>query len=52
MATIYYDTDADPKALAGKTIAVDPERSVAAIIEALAKPTAHAISKRDPAILP
>ena len=39
-------------ALAGKTIAVDPERSVAAIFAALEKAGAHVISKRDPSILP
>src|SRR3954468_9844121 len=39
-------------ALAGKTIAVDPERSVAAIFEALDKAGAHIVSRRDPSILP
>src|SRR3954471_13415122 len=39
-------------ALAGKTIAVDPERSVAAIFEALEKAGAHIVSRRDPSILP
>src|SRR3954465_6301400 len=38
--------------LAGKTVAVDPERSVAAIFEALEKAGAHIVAKRDPAILP
>jgi len=38
--------------LAGKTIAVDPERSVAAIFEALEKAGAHIVSRRDPSILP
>jgi Xaa-Pro aminopeptidase len=38
--------------LAGKTIAVDPERSVAAIFEALDKAGAHIVSRRDPAVLP
>ncbi|WP_395614567.1 aminopeptidase P family protein [Allosphingosinicella sp.] len=38
--------------LAGKTIAVDPERSVAAIFGALEKAGAHIISRRDPSILP
>ncbi|HEV2816889.1 MAG TPA: aminopeptidase P family protein [Allosphingosinicella sp.] len=38
--------------LAGKTVAVDPERSVAAIFGALEKAGAHVISKRDPSILP
>jgi len=39
-------------ALAGKTIVVDPERSVAAIFEALEKAGAHVVAKRDPSILP
>ena len=39
-------------ALAGKTIAVDPERSVAAIFEALEKAGAHVVARRDPSILP
>jgi Xaa-Pro aminopeptidase len=39
-------------ALAGKTVAVDPERSVAAIFEALEKAGAHIIARRDPSILP
>src|SRR4029077_18340867 len=39
-------------ALVGKTVAVDPERSVAAIFEALEKAGAHIVAKRDPAILP
>ena len=38
--------------LAGKTVAVDPERSVAAIFEALEKAGAKVVSKRDPSILP
>jgi len=38
--------------LAGKTVAVDPERSVAAIFEALAKAGAHIVARRDPSILP
>jgi Xaa-Pro aminopeptidase len=38
--------------LAGKTVAVDPERSVAAIFEALEKAGAHIVSRRDPSILP
>jgi Xaa-Pro aminopeptidase len=37
---------------AGKTVAVDPERSVAAIFEALDNAGARVISKRDPSILP
>ncbi len=39
-------------ALAGKTVAVDPERSVAAIFEALDKAGARILAKRDPAVLP
>jgi Xaa-Pro aminopeptidase len=39
-------------ALAGKTIAVDPEHSVAAIFEALEKAGAHIVARRDPSILP
>jgi Xaa-Pro aminopeptidase len=38
--------------LAGKTVAVDPERSVAAIFEALENAGAKVIAKRDPSILP
>jgi Xaa-Pro aminopeptidase len=38
--------------LAGKTVAVDPERSVAAIFEALEGGGANMISRRDPSILP
>ncbi|MGE0179473.1 MAG: aminopeptidase P family protein [Sphingomonas sp.] len=38
--------------LAGKTVAVDPERSVAAIFEALEQAGAKVVAKRDPAILP
>lgn len=39
-------------ALAGKTVAVDPERSVAAIFEALEKAGATTLARRDPAVLP
>ena len=39
-------------ALAGKIVAVDPERSVAAIFEALDKAAAKVIARRDPSILP
>lgn len=39
-------------ALAGKTVAVDPERSVAAIFEALEGAGAKVIARRDPSILP
>ena len=38
--------------LAGKTVAVDPERSVAAIFGALEEAGAKVIAKRDPSILP
>jgi Xaa-Pro aminopeptidase len=38
--------------LAGKVVAVDPERSVAAIFEALEQAGAKVLAKRDPAILP
>jgi len=40
------------KALAGKTIAVDPERSVAAIFDALDAAGAKIVTRRDPAVLP
>ena len=38
--------------LAGKTVAVDPERSVAAIFEALDQAGATIVSHRDPTVLP
>ena len=38
--------------LGGKTIAVDPERSVAAIFGALDKAGARIVARRDPAVLP
>ncbi|MFN2474512.1 MAG: M24B family metallopeptidase, partial [Sphingomicrobium sp.] len=38
--------------LAGKTVAVDPERSVAAIFEALEKAGATVVAQRDPTVLP
>ena len=38
--------------LGGKTVAVDPERSVAAIFEALDKGGATIVSHRDPTVLP
>ena len=38
--------------LAGKTVAVDPERSVAAIFEALDRAGAKILARRDPAVLP
>ncbi len=38
--------------LAGKTVIADPERSVAAIFEALGAAGAHVVERRDPAVLP
>jgi Xaa-Pro aminopeptidase len=51
---IHDRTDFAPAlaSLSGKTVAVDPERSVAAVFEALEKAGAKIIAKRDPAILP
>ena len=51
---VHERADFEPAlaSLAGKTVAVDPERSVAAIFEALENAGAHVISKRDPSILP
>jgi Xaa-Pro aminopeptidase len=40
------------KALSGKLVAVDPERSVAAITQALEAGGARILSRRDPAVLP
>lgn len=40
------------KALKGKLVAVDPERSVAAITQALEAGGARILSRRDPAVLP
>jgi Xaa-Pro aminopeptidase len=40
------------KGLSGKLIAIDPERSVAAIYQALEEGGARLLSRRDPAILP
>jgi Xaa-Pro aminopeptidase len=40
------------KGLEGKLVAVDPERSVAAITQALEKGGARILSRRDPAVLP
>ncbi|RYD93961.1 MAG: M24 family metallopeptidase, partial [Sphingomonadales bacterium] len=40
------------KAMAGKTVAVDPERAVAAIFEALSTGEATLIEARDPVVLP
>ncbi|TMJ17384.1 MAG: aminopeptidase P family protein [Alphaproteobacteria bacterium] len=51
---VHERSDFEPmlKRLAGKTVAVDPERSVAAIFEALEEAGAKIVSKRDPSILP
>jgi len=40
------------KSLAGKQVVVDPERSVAAITQALEEGGARILSRRDPAVLP
>jgi Xaa-Pro aminopeptidase len=40
------------KSLSGKSVVVDPERSVAAIFEALEKTGARVVAKRDPSVLP
>jgi Xaa-Pro aminopeptidase len=40
------------KAMAGKTVAVDPERAVAAIFEALSGAGATLVEERDPVVLP
>jgi Xaa-Pro aminopeptidase len=40
------------RSLAGKLVAVDPERSVAAISQALEEGGARILSRRDPAVLP
>ncbi len=40
------------KSLSGKLVAVDPERSVAAITQALDEGGARILSRRDPAVLP
>ena len=40
------------RGLSGKTIVVDPERSVAAISAALERAGARVVAKRDPAVLP
>jgi Xaa-Pro aminopeptidase len=51
---VHERSDFEPmlKRLAGKTVAVDPERSVAAIFEALEQAGARIVPKRDPSILP
>ena len=40
------------RAMAGKKVAVDPERSVAAIFDALDEAAAKIVTRRDPAVLP
>jgi Xaa-Pro aminopeptidase len=40
------------RGLAGKTVAADPERAVAAIFDALEAAGAKVVAKRDPAVLP
>ncbi len=47
-----HDFEPALAALAGKIVAVDPERSVAAIFEALENAGAKVVSRRDPSILP
>jgi Xaa-Pro aminopeptidase len=51
---VHERSDFEPmlKRLAGKTVAVDPERSVAAIFAALEQAGARIVPKRDPSILP
>jgi len=54
-AVRIHDRAAFPSHLAGLsglTVAVDPERAVAAIFEALGRAGAQAIEERDPAVLP
>jgi Xaa-Pro aminopeptidase len=47
-----HDFERSLAELGGKNVVVDPERSVAAIFEALESAGAKVISKRDPSILP
>jgi Xaa-Pro aminopeptidase len=47
-----HEFEAFLKALDGKLVAVDPERSVAAITQALEEGGARILSRRDPAVLP
>ena len=51
---LHERTEFEPylKGLTGKLIAVDPERSVAAISQALGAGGARILSRRDPAVLP
>ena len=47
-----YEFEATLREMKGKTVAVDPERSVAAIFEALESAGAKVVIQRDPTILP
>jgi Xaa-Pro aminopeptidase len=47
-----YEFEPALRELKGKTIAVDPERSVAAIFDALEQSGAKVVAKRDPTVLP
>ncbi|HEX8938373.1 MAG TPA: aminopeptidase P family protein [Sphingomicrobium sp.] len=47
-----YEFEPTLRGLKGRTVAVDPERSVAAIFDALRDAGATVIAKRDPTILP
>ena len=51
---LHERTEFEPylKGMAGKLVAVDPERSVAAIHQALNEGGARILSRRDPAVLP
>jgi Xaa-Pro aminopeptidase len=47
-----YEFEPALRELKGKTVAVDPERSVAAIFDALEQSGAKVVAKRDPTVLP
>jgi Xaa-Pro aminopeptidase len=47
-----YEFEPSLRELKGKTVAVDPERSVSAIFDALEGAEARVLAKRDPTILP
>ena len=47
-----YEFEPHLKSLTGKLVAVDPERSVAAITQALEEGGARILARRDPAVLP
>ncbi|HEX4761400.1 MAG TPA: aminopeptidase P family protein [Sphingomicrobium sp.] len=51
---VHERADFEPmlRAMKGKTVAVDPERSVAAIFDALESAGAKVLAKRDPTVLP